>query len=164
MPEIFNKMPCLIHFPSNGWDPTCPRMHWARYRLRPLPGHLHWQGLHQLAWSLVSRLAWLWEAGKTKQISQEFSTAHVLLLYIAMVTTCIVLECTAKSRKGKGKMKVHTLPKDINRGKQWLRAINNPKHPESSVMENVNLQVCSLHFKNEDDKPEKDLSMGSYWK
>lgn len=39
------KCHVLSACPSNGRDPTCPRMHRARYPPRSLPGRSHWLGI-----------------------------------------------------------------------------------------------------------------------
>ncbi|XP_067284038.1 THAP domain-containing protein 5-like isoform X1 [Pseudorasbora parva] len=70
-----------------------------------------------------------------------------------MVVTCVAMGCTAKTRKGQV-VRFHQFPaKDLERCKQWLRAINHPKFVEDDVEKHKKKKVCSRHFKKEDYEP-----------
>lgn len=68
-----------------------------------------------------------------------------------MVSSCIVPACKDHKRKRRGGVSYYRFPvKDAERCKLWLKAVNNPKYVESSVVNSLkNLRVCSLHFKLE---------------
>jgi hypothetical protein len=69
-----------------------------------------------------------------------------------MVNFCKVPGCSSRTRKGQA-VNFHLLPRDLERCKQWLRAINHPKFGEVTAMEAVKQKkVCSVHFKPEDFK------------
>lgn len=70
-----------------------------------------------------------------------------------MVLNCFVPGCTPKTRKGQ--VSFHHFPiKDLERCKQWLRAIKHPKFGDDTVIENLKkCRICSLHFKHEDYEP-----------
>ena len=77
---------------------------------------------------------------------------HLLFVCISleMVHYCMVPGCSSRTRKGQA-LSFHRLPRDVERCKQWLRAIKHHKFGEETAMEALKKQkVCSLHFKPED--------------
>ncbi|XP_048112186.1 zinc finger protein 84-like isoform X2 [Alosa alosa] len=66
-----------------------------------------------------------------------------------MVSHCMVPRCSVRTRKGQ-KVSFHRLPRDVERCKQWLWAMNHPIYLQHTAMKDLkNKMVCSLHFKKE---------------
>uniref|UniRef100_A0A3Q3L5G3 THAP domain-containing protein 1 n=1 Tax=Labrus bergylta TaxID=56723 RepID=A0A3Q3L5G3_9LABR len=68
-----------------------------------------------------------------------------------MVNYCLVPGCSIRTREGQV-VSFHHLPaRDVERCKQWLRAINHPMFGKDTEMKQLkNHRICSLHFKQED--------------
>ncbi|XP_068582702.1 THAP domain-containing protein 1 A-like isoform X2 [Cebidichthys violaceus] len=70
-----------------------------------------------------------------------------------MPTWCIVPGCSSYKKKREELVSVnyHRLPTDVERCKQWLRAVKNPKYDENAPTSALgSLRVCSLHFAADD--------------
>ena len=91
---------------------------------------------------------------KKNNTKEEATSLFQLLVCISfeMGYFCMVPGCSSGTRKALA-VSFHLLPRDLERCKQWLRAINHPKFGEDTALEAVKQQkVCSLHFKPEDFK------------
>lgn len=73
----------LIHFPSNGRNPACPRMLLAHYSPRPLPGFSHCLGLHHSVWSLVACPI------EEPEIKADFTTVFDCMWWLSLVTSIL---------------------------------------------------------------------------